>query len=182
VSKLILSGVLCQSFAEKKLIRVVQKKREKKKNAMNPSFSWKEDWWHVELEIPLDGDIAAKNITVRMQVSHLTVVLAGETKIDGELHSEIYPEESTWFIQDGALHLELCKKDDAKLWYRVFRDDIQEKERLIQPKKYSEMDHWSSEYRSHQDAYQFKEQVERDRKNPNMVVGQTTIFSDDPLF
>lgn len=50
-------------------------------------------------------------VTVRMSPSEVLVVLGERTVLKGSWYGEIKQEESTWYIQDGILNMQLLKRN-----------------------------------------------------------------------
>jgi hypothetical protein len=124
-------------------------------------FSWNETWYHLEIYVPLCSGSCRP--TIEIKPKSVKITLPDQQVIEGELHDYIYPADSTWYIQDGELVVDLCKRRDDKLWKRVFTRQTPS-EVWIEGKRHHEMDKHSEEYRHVHKAFQFSQQVDESKR------------------
>jgi hypothetical protein len=72
-----------------------------------------------------------------MKPSHLRIEFKGrdEPVVNGELHKRIKVEDSTWYLEDGSLKLELSKMTKEEWWSCVCVGDVEIDTSKIQPEE-----------------------------------------------
>jgi HSP20 family molecular chaperone IbpA len=89
----------------------------------------------VTLTIPCPPGTNKRTITVTFKPSHLLVRFKGQEKpiIDGDLHKRVKAEDSTWYLEDGKLRIELPKVKTDEWWSCVCVGDAQIDTSKIKP-------------------------------------------------
>ncbi|KAJ2018103.1 hypothetical protein GGI14_002531 [Coemansia sp. S680] len=64
----------------------------------------------MEVSIPLGPGASARDIECTIAPKHLTVSVRGNRVLDGDLHAEVKPDESTWSVENGMLTITLTKR------------------------------------------------------------------------
>jgi hypothetical protein len=70
----------------------------------------------VTLSLPLPEGCVKRNVAVTFKPDRLKVVLKGNTVVDGELHKRVKVEDSTWYLEDGKLRIDLAKAKGDEWW------------------------------------------------------------------
>ena len=89
----------------------------------------------MEIFVPLPANcVVARDVRVDLRSNFLSIEVDGEPRINGELHSPVKAEASTWIVVDGVLEMSLLKRnrrgnyDDGcsnadTFWYSVCVSD-----------------------------------------------------------
>ncbi|KAJ2874605.1 hypothetical protein GGH93_002290 [Coemansia aciculifera] len=64
----------------------------------------------MEVSVPLGPGATARDIECTIAPKHLTVSVRGNRVLDGDLHAEVKPDESTWSVENGMLTITLTKR------------------------------------------------------------------------
>ncbi len=84
-------------------------------------YEWTQSLKEVILTLPLPEGCNKRGVAVTFKPDHLKVAIKGVTVVDAPLHKRAKVEDSTWFIEDGKLRIELAKvKSDE--WWKVSHD------------------------------------------------------------
>jgi len=76
------------------------------------TYKWRQTQTYVEVFVPLPaGAVASRDVKVRLSSTFLSVAVNGEPVVEGELHSPIKAEASTWVVVDGVLEMSLLKRN-----------------------------------------------------------------------
>ncbi|GLG99800.1 hypothetical protein R5R35_013825 [Gryllus longicercus] len=111
-----------------------------------PNYRWTQTLSEVELRVPLNVNfpVKSRDINVVINKRHLICGIRGRDPIiDGDLHSEVKLEESTWVLEDGrSLLVQLEKVDKMEWWSRLTTTDPEISTRKInpEPSKLSDLD------------------------------------------
>ncbi|KAF8065598.1 hypothetical protein HT031_003199 [Scenedesmus sp. PABB004] len=74
-------------------------------------LKWRQSLSHVEVFVRLPRGVGGKQVRVALAPRSLEVVASGDdVLLAGQLAAEVKAEESTWFCDDGVLHLALLKR------------------------------------------------------------------------
>ena len=83
-----------------------------------PPYKWAQTLRDVTMTIPPpEGGLNKRVIKVSFKPTHLKIELRGETVVDGDLHGRIKCEESTWYLNEGSLCIELTKAGEKEEWW-----------------------------------------------------------------
>ncbi|EIE25264.1 hypothetical protein COCSUDRAFT_13889, partial [Coccomyxa subellipsoidea C-169] len=74
-------------------------------------YKWWQNQSYVEVFFLIPEKVTAKQVTVRMAPSDVHVQLGERHVLKGSWYGEIKQDESTWFIQDGVLSMQLLKRN-----------------------------------------------------------------------
>lgn len=74
-------------------------------------YKWRQGLCHVEVFVRLPDSITPKQVSVQLSPGSLCVSAAGDELLRGPLYAEVKVEDSTWFCDDGILHLQLLKRN-----------------------------------------------------------------------
>ena len=76
------------------------------------TYKWRQTQTYVEVFVPLPATcVVATDVNVRLTSTFVLVAVRGEAVIEGELHSPIKAEASTWVVVDGVLEMSLLKRN-----------------------------------------------------------------------
>lgn len=82
-----------------------------------PDYAWKQTLEEVTVTIAVDEGTRGKDCNVKIDATHLRVVVKGRTVIDGDLCHGVKASESTWTIEDRRrLVLVLQKRLRHESW------------------------------------------------------------------
>lgn len=93
-----------------------------------PAYEWNQTLKEVTVTIPLpEGVTNKRGITVVFKPLSLKVQFRGQAApvMDGALHQRIKAEDSTWFLEEGKLHIELVKVKSDEWWKCVLQGDAE---------------------------------------------------------
>ncbi|XP_069669030.1 nuclear migration protein nudC [Periplaneta americana] len=111
-----------------------------------PNYRWIQTLSEIELRVPINVTftLRPRDLIVDFQKKHLKCGIKGQTPIiDGELHSDIKLEESTWVLEDGkTVFITLEKVNKMEWWSRLVQTDPEISTRKInpEPSKLSDLD------------------------------------------
>ncbi|XP_021934555.1 nuclear migration protein nudC isoform X2 [Zootermopsis nevadensis] len=111
-----------------------------------PNYRWTQTLSEIELRVPIKVSftIRPRDLIVDFHKKHLTCRVKGQPPIiDGELHSEIKLEETTWVLEDGkTVFITLEKVNKMEWWSRLVQTDPEISTRKInpEPSKLSDLD------------------------------------------
>lgn len=76
-----------------------------------------------------------RSVTVVFKPSHLHVQFKGQEKpiIDGELYNRVKVEDSTWYLEDGCLKIDMQKVKSDEWWKSVCKGDPEIDTTKLQP-------------------------------------------------
>ena len=103
---------------------------------MSLTYTWEQDFYHTTIKIPIER----KDIEVDFSPNYLKVRV-GDQSLEGELFMHIIAEESSWYIDNKFLIIELAKRETRDfngLWGKCFifeEKNIKEDPTWIQPKR-----------------------------------------------
>ena len=83
-------------------------------------YKWSQDFYYVTLLIERPNK---EKVKIVFQPNHLQVFFNNEIYLEGELFDKISVENSSWYIDDGILNIELAKlnpKDLDGIWEKCF--------------------------------------------------------------
>ena len=98
-------------------------------------YKWRQTQTFVEIFVPLPANcVVSRDVRVDLRSNFLSIEVDGEPRINGELHSPVKAEASTWIVVDGVLEMSLLKRnrrgnyDDGcsnadTFWYSVCVSD-----------------------------------------------------------
>ena len=76
------------------------------------TYKWRQTQTYVEVFVPLPaGCVSSRDVKVRLTSTSVAVAINGEPVVEGELHSPIKAEASTWVVVDGVLEMSLLKRN-----------------------------------------------------------------------
>ena len=108
---------------------------------MSLSYTWEQDFYLTTVKIPIKEDNKDnKNIQVKFSPKYLSITI-GDESLEGELFMHIIAEESSWYLDDGVLIIELAKRETRDfngLWGKCFtfeEKNIMEDPKWVQPKR-----------------------------------------------
>ncbi len=79
-------------------------------------YEWSQTLKEVTLTLALPEGCNKRGVAVTFKPEHLKVVLKGNTVVDGALHKRIKVEDSTWYLEDGKLRIDLAKGKGDEWW------------------------------------------------------------------
>ncbi|KAG7672442.1 hypothetical protein KSW81_001406 [Nannochloris sp. 'desiccata'] len=80
-------------------------------------YQWDQTLSEVNIYIQLPSAVKAKQLTVEIASKHLTVGIQGNPPyLDKDLGGPVKVSDSLWTIEDGVLHIELTKAEEASTW------------------------------------------------------------------
>lgn len=88
-----------------------------------PPYEWSQTLKDVTVSLPLPEGCAKRGVAVTFRPDRLRVVLKGTTVVDGALHRRIKVEDSTWYLEDGKLRLDMVKAKGDEWWKQVCEGD-----------------------------------------------------------
>lgn len=74
-------------------------------------YKWRQNQSHVDVFVPLPEGTSLQHIQVDLKPATIFVSVHERTILKGALYRDIKVEESTWFIQDGVLEMNLLKRN-----------------------------------------------------------------------
>ena len=92
---------------------------------LSSKYKWTQDFHYVSLLIERPNK---EKVRVVFQPNYLQVFFNNEIYLEGELFDKISIENSSWYIDDGVLNIELAKlhpKDLDGIWEKCFLNDSQ---------------------------------------------------------
>ena len=76
------------------------------------TYKWRQTQTYVEVFVPLPATcVVATDVSVNLTSTFVSVRVRGEPVVEGELHSPIKAEASTWVVVDGVLEMSLLKRN-----------------------------------------------------------------------
>ncbi|KAJ1502187.1 hypothetical protein HMI55_003023, partial [Coelomomyces lativittatus] len=108
------------SEAEREQADREARKREEEEQAKLP-YRWRQTLKDVDLIFQLPENIKARDLEVKLMKSKILVKLKKDTEplLEGDLHSTIKLEESTWFVESNELIINLQKINGMEWWKNV---------------------------------------------------------------
>lgn len=88
-----------------------------------PVYTFKQTLSDVTVSFPLPEGVNKRGIKVTFKPTHLKVEVKGEVMVDKPLKKRIKVEDSTWYLEDGALKVELFKSKGEEWWSAVCEGD-----------------------------------------------------------
>ena len=101
--------------------------------AKQPPYQWTQTLRDVTLTLPLPEGLSKRGIKVHFKPTHLRVEFKGEAVVDGELQRRVKCEDSTWYLEDGKLCIELLKSKGEEWWPSVCVGDPEVDTTKLQP-------------------------------------------------
>ncbi|KNE68299.1 hypothetical protein AMAG_12966 [Allomyces macrogynus ATCC 38327] len=94
--------------------------REAAEQAALP-YQWRQTLTDVDITVPVPKGTRGRDLAVTIAKTKLRVALKGtaEPIMDGDLHSSIKVDDSTWLIEGGELVIHLEKVNKAEWWKNV---------------------------------------------------------------
>ncbi len=63
-------------------------------------YTWSQNETEIELLLPVSEEISKKNVKCNIKANKLTLVINENIQLDGDLYSEVIPEECNWQLGD----------------------------------------------------------------------------------
>ncbi|BFZ56941.1 hypothetical protein PYCC9005_003991 [Savitreella phatthalungensis] len=80
-------------------------------------YSWSQSLREIDLSLTLPTGVRAKQLDVMIASKRLRIGLRGQSPwIEGELHKEILPDESTWTVDSSEYTMQLEKAAHGSWW------------------------------------------------------------------
>eukprot|EP00033_Pygsuia_biforma_P000551 GCRY01000648.1.p1 GENE.GCRY01000648.1~~GCRY01000648.1.p1 ORF type:complete len:194 (+),score=28.67 GCRY01000648.1:66-584(+) len=98
-------------------------------------YAWDQTLKDVTLTVPFNNDkLRGRDFKISITKNHLTVGLKNkEPIIDGKLHKEIKPDDSTWQVETGTVTIFLEKLNGMEWWKCVIQGHPEIDTKEIQP-------------------------------------------------
>lgn len=97
-------------------------------------YSWTQQLSELEIDIPLPEGTRSRDLDVDIQKKTLRVGLKGtEPILNGELYSEVKPEECSWTIDRGTVTITLFKINTMEWWPKVVTTEPEIDTKKINP-------------------------------------------------
>ncbi|BDA41536.1 hypothetical protein COCOBI_02-3170 [Coccomyxa sp. Obi] len=74
-------------------------------------YKWWQNQSYVEALFLIPENVTSKQVKVHMAPSTVEVQIGERIILQGSWYGEIKQEDSTWYIQDGILHMQLLKRN-----------------------------------------------------------------------
>ncbi|KAF6254870.1 hypothetical protein COO60DRAFT_1641961 [Scenedesmus sp. NREL 46B-D3] len=74
-------------------------------------FKWRQNLSHVEVFVRLPHSVQPRQVSVQLSPSSVTVSAAGDVLLAGQVAGAIKVEHSTWYCDDGIVHMQLLKRN-----------------------------------------------------------------------
>ncbi|KAI9220197.1 HSP20-like chaperone [Blastocladiella britannica] len=95
------------------------REREEAEQSALP-YKWRQTLQDVDLTVPLPKGTKGRDLAVKIEKKRLVAGLKGQAPIfEGELHSAVKIDDSTWLIEDGELSIHLEKVNKMEWWKNV---------------------------------------------------------------
>jgi len=76
------------------------------------TYKWRQTQTYVEVFVLLPATcVVATDVSVNLTSTYVSVRVRGEPVVEGELHSPVKAEASTWVVVDGVLEMSLLKRN-----------------------------------------------------------------------
>lgn len=85
-------------------------------------YNWDQTFYHITIEVPFEIKPSKKDIDIVFKPKYLSIKIFDKI-IDGKLFNNILPDESTWYLEENKLCIELAKvetKDFEGYWNKCF--------------------------------------------------------------
>eukprot|EP00294_Goniomonas_avonlea_P003995 CAMPEP_0114549370 /NCGR_PEP_ID=MMETSP0114-20121206/5492_1 /TAXON_ID=31324 /ORGANISM="Goniomonas sp, Strain m" /LENGTH=269 /DNA_ID=CAMNT_0001734049 /DNA_START=18 /DNA_END=828 /DNA_ORIENTATION=+ len=93
------------------------KKRKQFKHGDQVVYEWDQSLDEVNIYITMPPGCLAKHLTVDIKAQHLKIGITGNPPyLNESLFSKVKTQESFWTVEDGELHITLCKMNKAESW------------------------------------------------------------------
>ena len=87
-------------------------------------YSWSQNFKDmVSIHIKVDKETKSKDIKIDLTNSNIRATLKGKVILEGELYNTIKISETTWYLENNSVVIELDKYNKGEWWKSVFKGE-----------------------------------------------------------